>query len=61
MNIRINRIISQIPSCVVLCKITHEPTKTSLQKKDGVVQLIGFGTFTVKSRAARKGRKGEKP
>ncbi|MGR3319258.1 MAG: HU family DNA-binding protein [Candidatus Anammoxibacter sp.] len=25
-------------------------------KKDGVVQLIGFGTFTVKSRAARKGR-----
>jgi DNA-binding protein HU-beta len=25
-------------------------------KKDGVVQLIGFGTFSVKSRAARKGR-----
>ena len=25
-------------------------------KKDGVVQLIGFGTFTVKSRAARSGR-----
>jgi DNA-binding protein HU-beta len=25
-------------------------------KKDGVVQLIGFGTFTVKTRAARKGR-----
>lgn len=25
-------------------------------KKDGVVQLIGFGTFTVKNRAARKGR-----
>ncbi len=25
-------------------------------KKDGVVQLIGFGTFTIKSRAARKGR-----
>ena len=25
-------------------------------KKDGSVQLIGFGTFTVKSRAARKGR-----
>ena len=25
-------------------------------KKDGAVQLIGFGTFTVKSRAARKGR-----
>lgn len=25
-------------------------------KKDGAVQLIGFGTFTVKKRAARKGR-----
>jgi DNA-binding protein HU-beta len=25
-------------------------------KKDKSVQLIGFGTFTVKSRAARKGR-----
>ena len=25
-------------------------------KKDGVVQLIGFGTFAVKNRAARKGR-----
>jgi DNA-binding protein HU-beta len=25
-------------------------------KKDGVVQLIGFGTFSVKTRAARKGR-----
>ena len=25
-------------------------------KKDGAVQLIGFGTFTIKFRAARKGR-----
>ena len=25
-------------------------------KKDGKVQLIGFGTFAVKSRAARQGR-----
>ena len=25
-------------------------------KKDSVVQLIGFGTFTVKTRAARTGR-----
>ena len=25
-------------------------------KKDGMVQLIGFGTFAVKTRAARKGR-----
>lgn len=25
-------------------------------KKEGVVQLIGFGTFSVKTRAARKGR-----
>ncbi len=24
-------------------------------KKDGAVQLIGFGTFTIKSRPARKG------
>ncbi len=25
-------------------------------KKDGIVQLIGFGSFTVKKRKARKGR-----
>ena len=25
-------------------------------KKDGNVQLIGFGTFSIKSRSARKGR-----
>ncbi|NLB63293.1 MAG: HU family DNA-binding protein [Fibrobacter sp.] len=25
-------------------------------EEDGVVQLIGFGTFTVRKRAARKGR-----
>ncbi len=25
-------------------------------KKDGEVQLVGFGTFTIKSRPARKGR-----
>ena len=25
-------------------------------KKDGMVQLIGFGTFSIKSRSARKGR-----
>ena len=25
-------------------------------KKDGLVQLVGFGTFKVKSRPARKGR-----
>ena len=25
-------------------------------KKDGSVQLIGFGTFSIKSRSARKGR-----
>ena len=25
-------------------------------KKDGTVQLIGFGTFSIKSRSARKGR-----
>jgi DNA-binding protein HU-beta len=25
-------------------------------KKDGLIQLIGFGTFTIKERAARTGR-----
>ena len=29
-------------------------------KKDGLVQLIGFGTFTVKERAARTGRNPQK-
>jgi DNA-binding protein HU-beta len=29
---------------------------TSGIKKDGIVQLIGFGTFKVKARAARTGR-----
>lgn len=32
-----------------------ETTKKTL-KKGGVVQLIGFGTFSVAKRAARKGR-----
>ncbi len=32
-----------------------EAIKTSLSKKDAV-RLIGFGTFDVKKRAARKGR-----
>ncbi len=32
-----------------------------LRKKDGKVQLIGFGTFEVKSRKARQGRNPQKP
>ena len=32
-----------------------------LTKKDGKVQLIGFGTFEVKSRKARQGRNPQKP
>jgi len=32
-----------------------------LTKKDGKVQLIGFGTFEVKSRKARTGRNPQKP
>ena len=32
-----------------------------LKKKDGKVQLIGFGTFEVKSRKARQGRNPQKP
>ena len=32
-----------------------------LTKKDGKVQLIGFGTFEVKARKARTGRNPQKP
>ena len=32
-----------------------------LTKKDGKVQLIGFGTFEVRSRKARTGRNPQKP
>ena len=32
-----------------------------LSKKNGKVQLIGFGTFEVKSRKARTGRNPQKP
>ena len=32
-----------------------------LKKKDGKVQLIGFGTFEVRSRKARQGRNPQKP
>jgi len=32
-----------------------------LRKKDGKVQLIGFGTFEVKARKARQGRNPQKP
>ncbi len=31
-------------------------TKDELKKKDGKISLIGFGTFSVSKRAARKGR-----
>ena len=32
-----------------------------LKKKEGKVQLIGFGTFEVKNRKARQGRNPQKP
>ena len=33
-----------------------EVVKKELKKKDGKVQLVGFGTFDVAKRAAREGR-----
>ena len=38
-----------------------EVIEKELKKKDGKVQLIGFGTFEVKSRKARQGRNPQKP
>jgi len=38
-----------------------EAVEGELKKKDGKVQLIGFGTFEVKSRKARTGRNPQKP
>ena len=38
-----------------------EVVEAELKKKDGKVQLIGFGTFEVKSRKARTGRNPQKP
>ena len=38
-----------------------EVVEKELKKKDGKVQLIGFGTFEVKSRKARQGRNPQKP
>ena len=38
-----------------------EVVEKELRKKDGKVQLIGFGTFEVKSRKARTGRNPQKP
>lgn len=38
-----------------------EAVEDELKKKDGKVQLIGFGTFEVKSRKARTGRNPQKP
>ena len=38
-----------------------EVVEKELKKKDGKVQLIGFGTFEVKSRKARTGRNPQKP
>ena len=39
----------------------EEVVEAELKKKDGKVQLIGFGTFEVKSRKARTGRNPQKP
>ncbi len=38
-----------------------ETVEKELKKKDGKVQLIGFGTFEVKSRKTRQGRNPQKP
>ena len=38
-----------------------EVVEKELKKKEGKVQLIGFGTFEVKSRKARTGRNPQKP
>ena len=38
-----------------------EVIEKELRKKDGKVQLIGFGTFEVKARKARQGRNPQKP
>ena len=38
-----------------------EVIEKELKKKDGKVQLIGFGTFEVKERKARQGRNPQKP
>ena len=38
-----------------------EVIEKELRKKDGKVQLIGFGTFEVKTRKAREGRNPQKP
>ena len=38
-----------------------EVVEKELRKKDGKVQLIGFGTFEVKARKARQGRNPQKP
>ncbi|MBR4150022.1 MAG: HU family DNA-binding protein [Firmicutes bacterium] len=38
-----------------------ETVEKELKKKDGKVQLIGFGTFEIRSRKARTGRNPQKP
>ena len=38
-----------------------EVVEKELKKKDGKVQLIGFGTFEVKARKARQGRNPKNP
>ncbi|MCQ2561087.1 MAG: HU family DNA-binding protein [Clostridia bacterium] len=38
-----------------------EVVEKELAKKDGKVQLIGFGTFETRSRKARTGRNPQKP
>ena len=38
-----------------------ETVEEELKKKDGKVQLIGFGTFELRDRKARTGRNPQKP
>ena len=42
-------------------KATFDTIQNELTKKNGKVQLVGFGTFEVRERAARIGRNPQKP
>ncbi|MBQ1906682.1 MAG: HU family DNA-binding protein [Firmicutes bacterium] len=42
-------------------KAMLDTIQSELTKKNGKVQLVGFGTFEVRERAARNGRNPQKP
>ena len=47
--------VSKVAAGAVLDSFMANVTK-ALKKKDGKVTLVGFGTFSVRARAARSGR-----